>query len=126
MDLSSTLGIVQSDDVVGAVHDSTETRESRVRAVNLMLAANGLASAGGDTSGDDGFLAHTAAAMLDSYREQSRQLLEYRCPVDRRIETFLQTHLADLGLSGRATAFGNARAGAARHRPRIVAAGRRR
>ena len=30
--------------------------------------------------------AATVAALLDSYREQQRQLMDYRCPADRRIE----------------------------------------
>src|SRR5688572_4201361 len=37
--------------------------------------------------------------LLASYRQQARLLEEYRCPADRRIESFLQDHLADCDLS---------------------------
>jgi len=97
MDLSNSLGINRDEGVErGNVNGNRRAR--RLRQVNLMLVAHGLAPAGTGSAGNDTFLSETAAALLDSYREQSRQLLEYRCPADRRIETFLQAHLADLGL----------------------------
>src|SRR5215472_7250609 len=37
--------------------------------------------------------------LLEIYHEQKRLLRNYRCPVDRRIEAFLQSHLADLDLT---------------------------
>src|SRR5438309_7769946 len=35
-------------------------------------------------------------ALLESYREQSRLLRDYRCPVDKRIEAFLIEHFRDI------------------------------
>lgn len=99
MDLSTTLGISKSNEHVGNDPAHADSRQGRIRQVNLMLVANGLTSAGTTDSTGDGLLTETAAAILDSYREQSRQLMEYRCPIDRRIETFLQAHLADLSLT---------------------------
>ena len=36
--------------------------------------------------------------LLDSYREKTRLLRDYRCPADQRIETFLATHFRELAL----------------------------
>lgn len=80
--------------------ESTDARERRraelLRYVNLKLAANGLpiAPAAGGTE-----LVQLAAGLLSNYQEKTR-LLEDRqhCPVDTRIEQFLNRHFQDLQL----------------------------
>lgn len=65
------------------------------RCIHLQLLAMGLpaASPRADVAALD-----IAGGLLANYRQKSRLLDEYRCPVDRRIESFLQRHLADLDL----------------------------
>jgi hypothetical protein len=66
-------------------------RERWLRQVNLHLLADGLPVADAHADGVGG--------LLEIYHEQKRLLRNYRCPVDRRIEAFLQSHLADLDLA---------------------------
>lgn len=65
------------------------------RCIHLQLLALGLpaVSPRGDAAALD-----IAGGLLASYRQKSRLLDQYRCPVDRRIESFLERHLADLDL----------------------------
>ncbi|MDB5298228.1 MAG: hypothetical protein JWO31_4211, partial [Phycisphaerales bacterium] len=59
----------------------------------------GPAAGGAGRAGADPLPFDTSFALLDSYREQARQLLDHRCPADLRIEAFLADHLTDLRLS---------------------------
>ena len=87
MDLKQSLGI--------ASHHEAGQRDRLLRYINLQLIANGWP--GVLEEGEAEFV-QVARGFLDRYREQARQLQGERCPVDARIEAFLQTHFADLDL----------------------------
>ncbi|WP_437224344.1 hypothetical protein SH661x_003589 [Planctomicrobium sp. SH661] len=80
--------------------DSTDARERQraelLRYVNLKLAANGLPiapSAGGKE------LVELASGLLANFQEKTRLLeAKQHCPVDTRIERFLNSHFFDLNL----------------------------
>jgi len=63
--------------------------------INLKLASYGQAICLNDESAD--FMA-TADDMLRSFVEKSRQLVSHHYPVDKRIQTFLNSYLEDLEL----------------------------
>jgi phosphoenolpyruvate carboxykinase (diphosphate) len=63
--------------------------------INLKLAVNGLPTAHAAAGNE---LVSLASGLLTSFREKTRLLEDYRCPVDARIETFLNAHFADLKL----------------------------
>jgi hypothetical protein len=63
------------------------------RCINLQLMSMGL---GGTSARADAGVMEVAGGLLASYRQKSRLLEAYRCPADRRIESFLQHHLSDL------------------------------
>jgi hypothetical protein len=65
------------------------------RCIHLQLLSLGLPAA---TAQADPAVLEIASGLLANYRQKSRLLDEYRCPADRRIESFLQQHLADLNL----------------------------
>ncbi len=73
---------------------STE-REELLRYANLKLAANGLPIA---KSVGGAELVNLASGLLTNFREKTRLLENYRCPVDARIEAFLNKHFADIQL----------------------------
>lgn len=75
---------------------NTAVRRRRlIRYINLSLDALGLPSV---TKAEDEQFAAIARNMLDNYRAKTRLLADYRCPVDARIEEFLNGHFADLDL----------------------------
>ncbi len=63
--------------------------------INLKLAASGLPSC---PTGEMKPFLETADELLKSYRETNRLLSQYHCPVDRRIQTFINAYLEDLEL----------------------------
>ena len=69
-------------------------RNNRIRYINLQLAALGYPPA--NAADNDEFL-HIAGNFIRTYRRQKRQLLEYRCPVDERIQNFLNKYFAHHG-----------------------------
>ena len=73
-----------------------DERKDLLGYLNLKLAANGLpvATAAGGTE-----LVQLASGLLTNFREKTRLLDSYRCPVDRRIEAFLSEHFADQNLT---------------------------
>lgn len=87
VDLKNDLGFREDDPEVHA-----RDRAELLRYINLKLAANGLPtvqSAGGTE------LVSMASGLLTNFREKTRLLDDHRCPVDQRIETFLNDHFAD-------------------------------
>ncbi len=70
-------------------------RSSMFRYIHLKLLALGLPGILPET--DTGY-SELADALLANYRQKSRLLSDYRCPVDRRIEDFLQQQCAALNL----------------------------
>ncbi|HEY7116660.1 MAG TPA: hypothetical protein VH475_08740, partial [Tepidisphaeraceae bacterium] len=65
------------------------------RRIRLQLLSLGMADAPAQT---DAAVLEIAGGLLASYRQKSRLLDDYRCPADRRIESYLKGHLADLRL----------------------------
>jgi hypothetical protein len=67
-------------------------RTELLRYINLKLAANGLPTvhAAGGTE-----MVALASGLLTNFREKTRLLDNHRCPVDQRIETYLNEHFAD-------------------------------
>lgn len=68
-------------------------RMELLRYLNLKLAANGLpiARAAGGTE-----LVTLAAGLITNFREKTRLLYNHRCPIDQRIEEFLNTYFAEV------------------------------
>lgn len=80
----------------GEGNGSAQTeREEQLRYLNLKLAANGLPVAQGVGGAE---LVSLASGLLANFREKTRLLDSHRCPVDARIEGFLNRHFADLNL----------------------------
>ena len=71
-------------------------RQNLLQYINLQLIASGQPHA--EQSSDDEFT-DMAHGLLDQHRAQSRLLSDYRCPVDARIESFLQRYFADVPLT---------------------------
>src|SRR3954468_1341459 len=67
----------------------------RLKQVNLLLLANGLPPTS-DFEADA--LPEMSRGFLEAHAEAQRLLTDYRCPVDRRIETYLAHHFADVKL----------------------------
>ena len=88
MDLQRALGLDLPDNSI------KEERKKLHMYINLKLASSGQPTCA------DGYATaflSTADDLLRTYREKNRLLTDYRCPVDRRIEDFLQDYLGDLG-----------------------------
>jgi hypothetical protein len=85
---------------LGFRDDDTEAwsreRKELLGYINLKLAANGLpvVQAAGGTE-----LVSLASGLLTNFREKIRLLDDHRCPVDERIETYLNEHFADQNLT---------------------------
>ncbi|MBU0498531.1 MAG: hypothetical protein KJ558_01885 [Gammaproteobacteria bacterium] len=88
MDFASALGLDKPID------DPVEERRRLHLYINLKLASSGQPYS---TTDDGGFL-DIARELLQSYREKNRLLSSYLCPVDKRIQLFIQRYLEDLEL----------------------------
>ena len=73
--------------------ERAQERMELLRYLNLKLAANGLpvSKAAGGTE-----LVQLAAGLITNFREKTRLLYDHRCPVDQRIESFLNQYFADV------------------------------
>ncbi|AMV20939.1 hypothetical protein [Planctomyces sp. SH-PL14] len=71
-------------------------RKELLRYINLKLRASGLPTR---PDGEGSELIALASGLLDHMQEQQRVLSDYRSPADQRIEDFLQSHFADVGLT---------------------------
>ena len=94
-DMKLTLGLESGVDSESreAVTRRLRERKELLGYINLKLAANGLPiahSAGGTE------LVQLAAGLMTNFREKTRLLYNHRCPVDARIEAFLNRHCADV------------------------------
>jgi hypothetical protein len=84
---------------LGAKHSDPEAERRRLQLyINLKLSSTGQPTA--SQAGDDEFMT-IAHHLLKSYQEKNRLLQHYLCPVDRRIQDFLDSYLEDLGEDGR-------------------------
>ncbi len=89
MDLQRALGLGQPDT------SAKKERKKLHMYINLKLASSGQPTCA------DGYATaflSTADDLLRTYREKNRLLTDYRCPVDQRIENYLQDYLGDLGM----------------------------
>ena len=91
LDLRKSLGININSDA----NDIASIRPQLLQYINLQLIASGQPDAA-DSS--DSQFAEMAHGLLDKHRAQSRLLSDHRCPVDTRIESFLEQYFADLNL----------------------------
>lgn len=89
MNLLNTLGLTNND------IDPEEERRKLQLYINLKLASSGQPTCAGQ--GTREFL-ETARDLLKSYREKNRLLANYQCPVDHRIQLFLDNYLSDSGI----------------------------
>ncbi|WP_339728263.1 hypothetical protein [uncultured Gimesia sp.] len=70
-----------------------EDRDEILRYLNLQLIANGYPAALTDA---DRTFADIAKGLLENHRQKNRLLANHRCPADKRIEAFLQSHFRDV------------------------------
>ncbi|QFY90420.1 hypothetical protein D5125_13535 [Magnetovirga frankeli] len=89
MDLLRTLGLDKP------IEDPAEERERLHLYINLKLASSGQPYYS-DTDAEG--LLNIAGDLLQAYREKNRLLSNYLCPVDSRIQGFINNYLADLEL----------------------------
>ena len=89
MNLLNTLGLSDRN-----IEPEEERRKLQLY-INLKLASSGQPTCAGQ--GTREFL-DTARDLLKSYREKNRLLADYHCPVDKRIQHFLNKYLQDSGV----------------------------
>jgi hypothetical protein len=88
MNIEQALGL-------GAKPQDPEAERQRLQLyINLKLFSTGQPSA--HHAGDHEFMS-IAQDLLKSYREKNRLLTQYQCPVDQRIQQFLDSYLEGLG-----------------------------
>ena len=92
MDLKRTLGIPAASGEA-----AVQERRQIIRYINLKLAALGCPP---PSTHMDGELLDMAYDLVQNYREKVRLLAEYLCPVDRRIQDFLDEHFRGIPLNG--------------------------
>ncbi|MDC7220131.1 MAG: hypothetical protein PQJ59_09335 [Spirochaetales bacterium] len=85
MDMKRTLGI-------GVEADDPQHRDRIIRYINLKLASMGLPY-NHDTDIQDVEIAHD---LIENYKEKNRLLSTYHCPVDKRIQDFINSYLIDV------------------------------
>jgi hypothetical protein len=93
MDPIRELGLNSS--AQSAAPQSAEERQKLQLYINLKLVSSGQPPCG---TGETARFIDTAHDLLLSYREKNRLLASYHCPVDRRIQDFLNRYLKDLEL----------------------------
>ena len=91
MDLTKSLGLPKNSDT----YDTEQEKKRLHLYINLKLHSSGLPSCKAQDCDNEFF--STADDLLQSYREKSRLLSEYLCPVDQRIQDFLDDYLQDSG-----------------------------
>lgn len=92
MNIEQSLGL-------GAKPRDPEAERRRLQLyINLKLSSTGQPAS---HAGDDEFMS-IAHDLLKSYREKNRLLSHYLCPIDRRIQDFLDSYLEDMGEDGKA------------------------
>ena len=86
---------MSSIDPLSTLGIPTSAFPDRTRHVNLLLMANGLPVPADFATTS---ITDVSRGFLESHAEQQRLLSDYRCPLDRRVESFLNTHFAELKL----------------------------
>ena len=87
MDLQRCLGFFEKN------QDADEHRAKLLRYIQLKLAVMGVMP----DSGNEGILS-MASDLIENYQENRRLLSNHLCPVDQRIQTFLDEYLSDCAL----------------------------
>jgi hypothetical protein len=91
MNMEQSLGL-------GKKHHDPEADRRRLQLyINLKLSSTGQPAS---HAGDNEFLS-IAHDLLASYREKNRLLMNYQCPIDQRIQGFLDSYLQDCGDDGK-------------------------
>jgi hypothetical protein len=90
MDLVRALGLDQ------AASNPEEERNRLHLYINLKLATSGQPTC---ATGESASFMETAQDLLKSFREKTRLLSSYHCPVDRRIQDFINRYLHELELN---------------------------
>ncbi|MBN2657974.1 MAG: hypothetical protein JXR86_13015, partial [Spirochaetales bacterium] len=90
MDKIRTLGIAGSG-------DAPVERERILRYINLKLASLGLPVQDSEETPE----LEIARDLIENYKEKNRLLSSYLCPVDQRIQDFLDRYLDDLNLTSK-------------------------
>ena len=85
MNIEESLGLDKKED------SPKEQRERLQLYINLKLASTGQPVS---HAGDDKFMS-IASDLLKSYQEKNRQLHDYQCPADKRIQKYLNKYLKD-------------------------------
>ena len=93
MDLIRELGL--NPGTCAAAPLSADERQKLQLYINLKLVSSGQPSCG---TGETARFVESAHDLLQSYREKNRLLADHLCPVDRRIQAFLNRYLKDLDL----------------------------
>ena len=90
--------MIETQSVAGAspLNNTAPDRAQLQRFIHLKLLALGLP--GVATPAESG-LSELVTGLLSNYRHKSRLLSDYRSPVDRRIEAYLNAHTAHLNLA---------------------------
>ncbi len=89
------MNIEESLGLGNKIGDPKEQRERLQLYINLKLASTGQPVS---HAGDDKFMS-IASDLLKSYREKNRQLHNYQCPADKRIQKFLNKYFADCAVN---------------------------
>jgi hypothetical protein len=91
MDLAKSLGVKISSNQ----REAGDEKKRLQLYINLKLHSSGLPACEAQDCDNDFF--SIADDLLQSYREKSRLLSQYLCPVDQRIQDFLDDYLQDSG-----------------------------
>ncbi len=88
------MNIAQSLGLNRKFENPEEERERLQLYINLKLASTGQPVS--QNTGDDQFMS-IASDLLKSYQEKNRCLHDYQCPIDQRIQNYLEDYLSDCG-----------------------------
>jgi len=89
MDFQRNLGFFKAD------HDRDAHRRKLIRYIQTKLAFLGVMP--NDNDGEKGFLS-MANDLIENFKEKRRLLSQHLCPVDQRVQNFLEAYLSDLKL----------------------------
>ncbi|MBI9098343.1 MAG: hypothetical protein JEY91_07685, partial [Spirochaetaceae bacterium] len=78
---------------IGLKTDDPRQRERIIRYINLKLASMGLPYSSSSTDVMDIDIAHD---LIENFKEKNRLLSTYLCPVDKRIQNFINSYLSDV------------------------------
>ncbi|MDA1043681.1 MAG: hypothetical protein O3C57_00500, partial [Verrucomicrobia bacterium] len=88
--------VIRSRLGVGLEATQPQERQELIRVINLKLATLGY-----DVQGltSEGSFFRVVDELLKNHQEKNRLLSTHLCPVDQRIQNFIDAHLADTGVA---------------------------